>query len=435
MVKIVIIGAGPAGRFASMYAAEAGADVTLIEKSHIAGKCLNQACMVVCAFNDVARHIQDSRNLNDLGIIKSDVEVDFEMITKQIKESQKKIRKISEQETTLCGVDYVRGVAEVDAENKVVIVNDDDEYEYDKLLICTGSNPHIPNIKGAENAFTYKDVLKLKEVPDDLVIIGGGSTAAEYANIFSTFGSNVNVLCRSQFLKMLNDSEAEEYIVSNLLKNTLIHENVEIKEITDSSVITNFGEIKGKCMLATGVVANSSIVDGIVELDENKNIIVDRYMQTSNEDIYAAGDVIGGILSTPVSRIESITAIRNILGEKVEPDYSMVPMTVSLGYDVSYLLGYDISDVGTKVKLPGSAGPGSFWNLLNGKTGYTKEIIDDDGKITDILSISPTSNVALPYMVKAIKDGIKADDFENFIEIHPTTDIIEKLAEYSKRYS
>ena len=79
--------------------------------------------------------------------------------------------------------------------------------------------------------------------------------------------------------------------------------------------------------------------------------------------------------------------------------------------------------------------PGSFWNLLNGKTGYTKEIIDDDGKITDILSISPTSNVALPYMVKAIKDGIKADDFENFIEIHPTTDIIEKLAEYSKRYS
>ena len=68
-MKIVIIGAGPAGRFAAMYAAENGNDVTLIEKKHIGGKCLNQACMVVCALSDVARHIRDAENFNKIGVL------------------------------------------------------------------------------------------------------------------------------------------------------------------------------------------------------------------------------------------------------------------------------------------------------------------------------------------------------------------------------
>lgn len=433
MTKLVVIGAGPAGRFASMYAAEHGMDVTLIEKSHIAGKCLNQACMVVCALNDVARHIQDNRNMNKIGIIQSEISIDYPKITEQIKETQKKIRHISEKETVTCGVEYVRGVAQIDAENMCVIVNDD-EYEYDKLLICTGSSPRMPDIKGIENAFTYKDILKLKEVPEDLVIIGGGSTAAEYANIFSTFGSNVNVLCRTQFLKMLDDEEAEEYITTKLLKNTLIHENVEIKEITPTSVITNFGEIKGKVFNATGVVPNSEIVEGIVDIELNGSIAVDRHLKTSDPNIYAAGDVIGKIQSTPVSRMEGITAVRNMLGEDVTPDYSMIPMTVSLGYDVGYLVGYNVSNIGKQARTPGAPGPGSFWNTLARKVGFTKETLTNDKLISNILSISPSASIALPYMVKAIKDDQTVDDFENFIEIHPTTDVIEKLAEYFKRY-
>lgn len=434
MTKLVIIGAGPAGRFASMYGAEHGMDVTLIEKSHIAGKCLNQACMVVCALNEVARHIDDSQNMNDLGIIQSDVKIDYPKICEKIRETQKKIRKISEKETTSCGVEYVHGTAVVDAENMRVIVNDDDEYEYDKLLVCTGSSPFIPNIKGIENAFTYKDILKLKEVPEDLIIIGGGSTAAEYAHIFSSFGSNVNILCRSQFLKMLDDTEAEEYITSNLLKNTVVHENVEILEITPTSVITNTGEIKGKVFNATGVVPNSEILDGIVDININKAIEVDKHLKTSDENIYAAGDVIGGIQSTPVSRMEAITAVRNMLGEDVVPDYSMVPMTISLGYDVSYLLGYDVSNIGKHSRTPGAPGPGSFWYTLSGKVGFTKEVVDNDNLISNILSISPSSNVAISYMVKATKDKQTVNDFENFIEIHPTSDVIEKLAEYFSRY-
>ena len=260
MTRIVIIGAGPAGRFASMAAAEVGNEVTLIENKHIGGKCLNQACMVVCALNDVSKHVLDAENFNNQGIIDSTPTVNYKRVTTLIKENQKKIRKILTKETINTGVEYVQGRAEVDIENKMVIVNEDDEYPFDKLLVCTGSSPYIPDIPGVHNAYTYKDTLKINEVPEKLVIIGGGSTAAEYANIFSSLGSQVEILCRTQFLKMLNDSEAEEYIVSKLLKNTIIHENVEIQEITDTSVVTNFGEIEGTVLLATGVVANSEIV-------------------------------------------------------------------------------------------------------------------------------------------------------------------------------
>ncbi|RAP52220.1 MAG: hypothetical protein BZ137_08925 [Methanosphaera sp. rholeuAM130] len=433
MKNIVIIGAGPAGRFAAMDAAEKSNNVTLIEKRHIGGKCLNHACMVVCALADVAKHVSESKNFNDLGIVESQIKLNYTKIAQKIRETQKRIRPILTAETTGTGVEYVRGEATVDAERKVVVVDDEDEYPYDKLLVCTGSSPRLPNIPGVENAYTYKDTLKFKEIPEKLVIIGGGSTAAEYANIFSCFGSQVDVLCRSSFLKMLDDSRTEEYIVANLLKNTIVHENVEIKEITDRSVITNYGEIEGTVLLATGVVPNSDIVKDIVEVDKKGNIIVDSHMQTSNPDIYAAGDVIGGLLSTPVSRMEGMVAINNIMDNEVEADYSLVPLTITLNYDVSYLKGDEVNNNGKELAIPGAAGPGSFWNMLTGKTGLTKENIDlESGKINNILAITPSSNIALPYMVKAIKDGDA--DFGNFIEIHPSTDGIFKLTQYFKRY-
>lgn len=435
MTKIVIIGAGPAGRFAAMAASEEGNDVTLIEHKHIGGKCLNQACMVTCALNDISRHILEAEHFNSLGILDYKPVVDFSKATSLVRETQKKIRKIITKETTNTGVEYVQGHAEVDIDNKLVIVNEDDEYPFDKLLVCTGSSPYLPDIPGVENAYSYKDILKINEVPEKLIIIGGGSTAAEYASIFSSLGSEVEILCRSHFLKMLDDSEAEEYIVSNLLKNTIVHENVHIIEITDTSVVTNFGEIEGTVLLATGVAPNSQIVEGIVELDMKGNIIVDEYMQTSNEDIYAAGDVIGGIMSTPVSRMEGMTAIKNIMGANVKPDYSLIPLTITLSYDVSYMKGHQVSSIGTKAALPGAAGPGTFWHTLDGKTGLTKEVVNNaTGEITNILAIAPSSNVALPYMVKSMKDGNKVNDFDNFLEIHPTTDGIFKLAEYFKRY-
>ncbi|OED30513.1 NAD(P)/FAD-dependent oxidoreductase [Methanosphaera sp. WGK6] len=434
MTKIVIIGAGPAGRFASMAASEEGNDVTLIENKHIGGKCLNQACMVVCALSDVSKHVLDAENFDELGIIESKPVVNYSKVTQIIKETQKKIRSVITNETINTGVDYVQGTAEVDSVRKVVIVNEDDEYEYDKLLVCTGSSPLIPDIPGVEKALTYKDTLKIKEIPEKLVIIGGGSTAAEYAGIFSSMGSEVEILCRTQFLKILNDPEAEEYIVRNLLKNTIVHENVEIKEITDRSVITNFGEIEGTVLLATGVTPNSQLVKNTVELDENGYILVNEYMQTSNKDIYAAGDVIGGIQATPVSRMEGMTAIKNIMGNHIAADYSYIPLTITLPYDVSYVLGHQVSNIGTKTSIPGAAGPGTFWKMLNGKTGYTKEVVNSDGEITDILSIAPSSSIALHYMIKLIKDGNKIDNFDNFIEIHPTTDGISKLTGYFKRY-
>ena len=191
MTRIVIIGAGPAGRFASMAAAEVGNEVTLIENKHIGGKCLNQACMVVCALNDVSKHVLDAENFNNQGIIDSTPTVNYKRVTTLIKETQKKIRKILTKETINTGVEYVQGRAEVDIENKMVIVNEDDEYPFDKLLVCTGSSPYIPDIPGVHNAYTYKDTLKINEVPEKLVIIGGGSTAAEYANIFSSLGTGI----------------------------------------------------------------------------------------------------------------------------------------------------------------------------------------------------------------------------------------------------
>ncbi|MDO5851164.1 MAG: NAD(P)/FAD-dependent oxidoreductase [Methanobacteriaceae archaeon] len=434
-MNIVIIGAGPAGRFAAMKAAENGENVTLIEKRFIGGKCLNQSCMVVCSLSDIAKHMLEANRFNDLELLDYQPVVKYDNITKKVKETQKIIRKIITSETEETGVDFIQGEASIDAENKIVTVNDED-YEYDKLLICTGSTPFIPPITGVENAYNYTDLLKLKEVPNDLIIIGGETSAAEFASIYSSLGSNVNILCRNSFLKNINDSEVEEYIVTKLLKNTVVHENVDIKQITADGVETSNGFINGTVLLATGVKPNSDLVKDIVKLDSKGNIITDEHMLTSNEDIYAAGDVVGGILATPVSRMEGMVAIHNICGKVDTPDYSIIPLNITLPYDLVYLTGTNVSSNGAEGMLPGAAGPGSFWHVLDGSTGLTKVRIDvSTGKVNNIISLSPNANLALPYIAKAMKENVTSSDFDNFTEIHPTTDGIFKLIEFFKRFN
>ena len=85
-------------------------------------------------------------------------------------------------------------------------------------------------------------------------------------------------------------------------------------EIKENSVVTSKGEFEGKTLIATGRVPNSEIVEGIVELNDDKSIKVNEFSQTSNPHIYAAGDVTGGVTLTPVARKEGISAARNMAG-------------------------------------------------------------------------------------------------------------------------
>ena len=427
-MKNIVIGSGPAGRLASLELGKLGEEVTLIEKNHIAGTCLNEGCMVVCALTDITKFIDENRRFNNHGFLKSQLEISYEKIVEKIVETQIMLRKINQMENESVGNNIIYGEATLD-ENSVKVGGE--SLDYDNLLIATGARPFIPDIPGSEYGLTNKDILKIYNIPEKLNIIGGGIIACEIANIYSTLGSEVNVLARSGFLKEISEN-TRRYVLEKIISDVNVFENTNVKEVFKDKVLTeNNEELEGIAFFATGRTPNSEIAKGIVELESDNTIKVDEMMRTNVENIYAAGDVTGGYQLTPVARMEGITAARNMANYSNKVSYDCIPQTLSLNTEVSFVKNEksDLSD-GNKalIGIPGIAGPHAFWKILNGDTGYTEiEFDKKNNKINRINSISPSSTSDVAYLSYLMRMDYDLDDYGEFLEIHPSTDSNYKI--------
>jgi len=173
-------------------------------------------------------------------------------------------------------------------------------------------------------------------------------------------------------------------------------------------------------------------------------------METSNPHIYAAGDVVGGVGSTPIARMEGVVAARNVLGISALADYRYISHSISLDYDVAFLGPENVlSDSREKSKknkhqknenmvtgkIPGTAGPGSFWKVLSSQTGFTQMEVDlDSGSLEKLYSITPSARHNMAYISMLSRLGHKTYDFDTFIESHPSTDSIYKLIRFFSKY-
>lgn len=427
-MKNIVIGSGPAGRLASLQLGKLGEEVTLIEKNHIAGTCLNEGCMVICALTDITKFIDSNNRFNNHGFIESQINISYEKIVEKIIETQEMLRKLNQMENESVGNNVIYGEASIEGDS--VKVNNE-SFDYDNLLIATGARPFIPDIKGSEYGLTNKDILKLDEVPEKMNIIGGGIIACEIANIYSTLGSEVNVLARSKFLKEIGEN-ARGYILKKIIPDVTVYENTNAAEIFKDKVLTENGdELEGVPFFATGRVPNSEIAEGFVELNPDKSIKVNEMMQTNRSNVYAAGDVTGGYLLTPVARREGIIAARNMANYANKISYSCIPQTLSLNMEVSFVENEknDCSDEDkATIGIPGIAGPSSFWNILTGDTGYTEVEFDKkNNKINRINSISPSSPSDVAYLSYLMRQDYDLDDYDEFLEVHPSTDSNYKI--------
>ena len=280
-------------------------------------------------------------------------------------------------------------------------------------------------------AVFYKDILKLDDVPEKLNIIGGGIIACEIANIYSTLGSEVNIIARSTFLKELNEN-TKRYVLEKIMPNVNILENTNVKEAFEDKVLTEDGdELEGIPFFATGRTPNSEIAEGFVELNADKTIKVNEMMQTNVSNVYAAGDVTGGYQLTPVARMEGITAARNMAGYSNKVGYDCIPQTLSLNTEVSFVENEKSNlsdDDKATISFPGIGGPGAFWKILNGETGYTEIEFDKaKNKINKINHISPSSVSDVAYLSYLMRMDYDLDDYGEFLEIHPSTDTNYKI--------
>lgn len=435
MVKVIVIGGGPAGRIGAMRLADGGAEVRLIEMHKIGGQCLHDRCMTVCALNDVARLLDYARTQRDLGILDSVPTVSYPAVMRRMREIQEKLARVLDAETRRAGVEVIYGVKARLSGDRVTI--DDEEVRADAVLAATGSRAAIPDIPGVDlpGVYTYQTLHAMDDLPRRMVIIGGGVVAAEFAHIFGSFGSEVDIVTRRRLLPDL-DAKMRSAVTRHDLAGVSIHEETTVTSIKGGarvrSVLLGSGEEieTDAVFLATGLVPRSESLQGLSKRPDGA-VIVDRHMRTSVAGIYAAGDVIGPPYLTPAARREGVVAAENILGNPAIMDYAGIPQAISLRYDYAGVTT-PTDDGSISLSAPSPAGPGSFWDVAGGWSGVAQIRVDPEtGRLVGAAAGVPGASPLFTYIGYLIKRGVTASDFDDLIEIHPTTDGIYGLARYA----
>ena len=452
---ITVIGGGPAGRFAASYLAGAGEKVRIIEKSgNLGGQCLKYGCMVTCGLNDAARNLNQLTKLRKLRVLDAgaDAHVSMPNLWKELGAIQNTIFKVLDNEANLAGIEVITG--EVSLAGRDVYINGAllPQSDADKILIATGSYPIIPKIKGIDLKGVYNPhtLQSLKEVPKNLLIIGGGVIAAEYAYIFSQFGSNVTVVCRSAFLR--DKPERLIYCARKEMPDVSVREYTLVEELksaegSDSSGFAVSAVLKsGKnreeipcdaVIVASGLRPRSDNLKGIA-LDDNGAVIVDDRFRTNVDGVYAAGDITGKVFLTPYARMQGIAAAKSILGEPVPKIPEYIPQSVKLFYEHTFCNMSSGSSEGEKAgetmrefSLPAPAGPGSIWSVSERYTGSSSIRVDaKSGTVKGIHLSSPSSGTVGAYMAYLMEKSLNVKDFGSFLEVHPSTDGLYMLVKY-----
>jgi dihydrolipoamide dehydrogenase len=159
-------------------------------------------------------------------------------------------------------------------------------------------------------------------------------------------------------------------------------------------------------------------------------VIVDDRMRTSVPGVYAAGDVTGPPYLTPVARYQGMVAADNILKLDRTMDYRFIPQSINLAHELAFCITETVGMA--SVAIPGPAGPGTFWSVPSGDTGLAKIIFEpDSGEIRGVCSAGPGGGLIAGYMAFLMRHHFSLADFEEFIEVHPSTDGVYGLAKYA----
>lgn len=305
--NLVVIGGGTAGLVTAAGAGLLGGKVALIEKYLLGGDCTNLGCVPSKSLIRSGRIAATVSQASEYGIrVPDGVEVDFSAVMERMRKVRSQIsdNDSAERFKEEFGVDVFFGEGSFLSSNTIEV--NGQKLRFKKAVIATGSHPNIPQIEGLEEAgyLTNETVFSLTERPERLAIIGGGYIGCELAQTFQRLGSQVSLVERGS--KLLKHSEPE---VCDLIQEVFSQEKVNVvlnadllKIVTHNGEKTLIYEVSGmeksltvdQILVAVGRQPN---IMGLnleavgVKSDPHKGIIINDYLQTTNPNIYAVGDV------------------------------------------------------------------------------------------------------------------------------------------------
>ncbi|PRX37031.1 mercuric reductase [Meinhardsimonia xiamenensis] len=341
---LVVIGAGSAGFSAAITAADEGAQVALIGHGTIGGTCVNVGCVPSKALIRAVEPLHHARAARRFAGIEAEARVtDWAATVRQKRELVEELRRAKYIDVLPSHprVRYIEGAARLAPDGAVEV--EGRRLEAPRIIIATGSRPHVPEIPGLGDVPWHDStsLLELEEVPDSLIVIGGGYIGVELAQILARAGSRVSILTRHGLLPR---AEPE---ISQALTGYFAEEGITVRKVGGYERVEAGGEgvvvhvpeagearrITAEALLvATGRVPNSGglgLEEAGVATDARGGIVIDAHMRTSRAGVYAAGDVTGRDQFVYMAAYGAKIAARNALqGDRWSYDNSAIPSVV-----------------------------------------------------------------------------------------------------------
>ncbi|TFZ41043.1 dihydrolipoyl dehydrogenase [Soehngenia longivitae] len=440
--KIAIIGAGPGGYVAAIRAAQLGADVALIENVRVGGTCLNRGCIPTKTYFTNAKILSDMRRASEFGIEVDGFRLNGKALLKRKEEVVENIvGGVEKLISSYKNIELIEGKASFENANtlKVSLKNGEEKtVAADYIIIATGSSAQMTETKGVdlEGVITSDELLELDEIPETLIVVGGGVIGLEFASIYKELGSNV-ILLASRILKD-GDKEIAKRLTPTLKKQGIeVYVDIRAKEIIKENdklkVIAKYKEkdeeitVEGNYVLiASGRAPN---VEGLgldkVGIEYSpKGIKVDENFETTVPHVFAIGDVNSrGIQLAHVASAQGEFVVERILGENPDINLDVYPSCVFTMTEVAQV-GFTeekLKEMGKEYKVS------KFMFSANGKAvtlgeaeGIVKIIASPDDTILGVHILGPHANDLIHEGALAIANKLDAKAITRTIHAHPT---------------
>ncbi len=443
----IVIGGGPGGTPTAMALASAGKQVLLVEKGQgLGGTCLFEGCIPSKILRESARRLVEIREATDFGLKleTQSLQLDWNAIqqrkqnilTKRSMGAQQKLKQIP-------NLELIMGTASFIDDKQVKITphtGDSQTVSFDKAIIATGSTPARPPIEGIDlpNVLDSEQILSIDHLPEKMVIIGAGPIGIELAQIFHTFGCEVSILEAGAHILAPVDQELAEQLKQQMMDDGIaITTNCKVKQISEtaSELSVNYQTDAGESLersaeivlLVTGRHPNT---DGLglenTQVEFNpQGIQVNAQLQTSENTIYAVGDVIGQPMFAHWATAQGLALAKNLMGMKVpmpdkqtnsavifsQPEIGMVGLTeaqaTQAGIDYS-VARYDFAQ-DARSQISGRA------------SGVLKILFETQGhKIIGVHALTEGADDLMGEAALVVKTGIPLEALAGSIHPHPT---------------
>ena len=436
---LVILGAGPGGYTAAFLAADRGMKVTLVDaQKSPGGVCLHKGCIPSKALLHVAGNINESRLAKEWGVDFGDPTIDLDRL-RNWKEGV--LLKMSGGLTMLCkqrGVNYIHGSAAF-KDSHTITVSGRDPLEFDHCILATGSRPALPKLfqEGGPRIMDSTAALTLTDIPQRLLVVGGGYIGLEMGSVYAALGSRICVVEMTNELLPGVDQDLVRPLQGKLSKDfEAIHLNTLVTSVVAEgnsvSVIMKSGEETveetfDRILVSVGRCPNSDAIglnNTEVELDENGFVKVDEKQKTTDSSILGIGDVVGGPMLAHKASYEARVAVEGLAGEETRPSNRTVPAVVFTDPEIAWC-GLTESDArlkGEKVEIARFPWAASGRAQALGRTnGISKLVLEPGtGRVLGVGIVGHGAGELIAEGVLAIEMGATAKDLAHTIHPHPT---------------